>query len=160
MGMRLGNMAVFCGLILAPITASAKEYYLMIGPMFHCNLGGTGGERWSFGVEGSYWSADSYPFGIDVGAEYVTDGRLRLYSELEAGVVYAGMAAGPVLEVGPMGAHVGLQGSAWVNFFGGVDCRVRKLIGTPMESAPGFYAKVPQHAAKINLGPTESDTQD
>ena len=146
-------LLVLACLACVPLRAEAGgDYILMVGPMLHFNgVPGKAGSQWSLGVEASFWTGVGIPLGVDVGLEYNKGDVFRLYSELETGYVFAGVGAGPVIELSPRGITAGVQASPWINCFVGADYRVRKLIGRPMETAPGLYAKAPAHVPEVHL---------
>lgn len=83
----------------------------MLGPMFHYNFG-EHEDSFSFGLEGSYWPDNLFPWGMDGGIEYDLRGRTRLYAEAEVGGIIAGGALGPCVEIGGGRIRGGVQGSA------------------------------------------------
>lgn len=144
----LSVCAALAALTLAPVPARAlpRDVFLAIGPMLHFNIpnsvGGPAGV--SLALEGSYWDLrDRIPWGADIGIEYDFRKRTRIYAEAEAGAIMAGGAIGPVLEFGPKGPQLGLQLSAWADWFLGVDLRGRIMVDGEREYAPGVFGKWP-----------------
>jgi hypothetical protein len=114
--------------------------------MIHVNFG-SGKVKPSFGFEVAYWNVAHFPYSADLGFEFEKS-KFRLYSEAQTGIAVTGLSAGPVLEF-KKGSPVqlGMQGSFWVNYYLGFDCRFRFLKGSK-QIAPGIYAKLP-----IGFGP-------
>ncbi|AHM63341.1 hypothetical protein D770_25480 [Flammeovirgaceae bacterium 311] len=116
------------------------QHVISVGPMFHLNFGGGGKTQMSYGFEVAYWNAFGVPYGVDLGIDF-EKGAWRVYSEAQAGVVYAGMAAGPYLEFKKdEPVKLGLQTSVWANIYFGIDMRARFTRGES-RFAPGVYAK-------------------
>jgi hypothetical protein len=127
----------------------------LIGPMVHINFGGEK-THVSYAVECSVWDAQHPFYGADAGIEFERN-RVRIYSELQAGLLLTGVSAGPVLEINTLKntAHLGFQSSVWANYFVGVDYRKRWIDHTTYNCV-GFYTKVP-----LSLGnDTQSDFLD
>jgi hypothetical protein len=132
---------------------SKTAVILTAGPMVHWNFGPNGGNPslalevacWrvtSSGAEG--WELPDAPaWGGDLGIEFERGGKRRLYSEVQTGIGFAGVSAGPVLEIAPgNGKAWGVQGSAWGNLLIGGDLRWRRMDGATTFT-PGIYAKLP-----------------
>lgn len=126
---------------LGAMGSFAQEVWT-IGPMLHYNFGG-GKRSASFAIEAAYWNIYNFPYGVDFAIEF-DKRKLRLYSELQTGIGVAGIAVGPVIEFNREEGKtlLGVQGSAWANYFLGFDYRFRK-IGEQKFHAPGIYAKLP-----------------
>ena len=138
--------------LAAPSWGSSDESYIVVGLMAHRNIPWGGqGAAWGFGLELSYWDRER-PVGYDAGIEFDTRKAVRLYAEAENGinndgVRLAGLALGPVLEFGPEGTRLGIQGSAWANFIAGIDFRFRYPFGDRAVFAPGAYLKFPSRVS-------------
>lgn len=132
---------VLAAILLLAVTARASldDGVTLFGPMVHYNFGGSDRSGWSFAIEVSRWKG---LVGIDGGVEIDLRRQVRIYGEVEAGVVVAGAAAGPVLQFGNGGFRGGMQVSLWANYFAGADFRIRKFAGAPVEMAPGAYLKL------------------
>ncbi len=139
--------------------AERRKEYVSFGPMLHWNFGAVT-KSLGLGIEATYWS---FPpghrlfggdtqipdqgepgFGIDLGVEW-EQGKIRVYTESEFGMIPAGFAIGPVVECDDtaLDLRFGGQGSVWVNIpLLGADIRGRFIAGRPFV-APGLYGKVP-----------------
>lgn len=120
--------------------AGISQEVMTIGPMVHINFGGEKIHA-SYAIESAYWNYEHFPYSIDGGIEFES-GRFRIYSEFQTGVAVAGISCGPVFELNKTGAHLGVQGSVWGNYFLGVDLRIRRIEKTTFKS-PGVYLKLP-----------------
>jgi hypothetical protein len=128
-------------LFIVNLHALAQEIWT-IGPMLHLNFG-RGKPSVSFALEGAYWNVSNFPYSVDFGIEFDRRKTTRFYSELQTGIGVAGVSAGPVLQVGGGdGAKLGLQGTGWINYYIGLDYRMRFFRGQKHHSA-GLYAKLP-----------------
>lgn len=129
-------------------SASTKEIW-MIGPMLHINIGSEK-IRPSIALEVSYWNYESFPYSIDGGVEFEKS-RVRVYSELQAGIGLAGVSCGPLVEFRTDEGAVkgGFQGSMWANFFWGFDIRFRSA-GGAFYFSPGTYFKIPLKAFELD----------
>jgi hypothetical protein len=137
-------------LCIVNLNALAQEIW-MAGPMLHVNFG-RGKPTVSFAIEVSYWNVTKFPHSVDFGIEFDRRKTTRFYSELQTGIGVAGVSAGPVLQVGGGdGAKLGLQGTGWVNYYIGLDYRMRFFRGQKHHSA-GFYAKLPVATTGIDHG--------
>jgi len=132
-------------IIILPITVFAQEnrkntYAIMVGPMVHFYKYDHKIHA-SYGLEASYWG--NFPVGIDLGAEWER-GKIRIYTEMEAGILFAGAAIGPVYQYNYKlkENNFGLQGSLWANAFLGFDARWKRLNHETIFS-PGTYLKLP-----------------
>jgi hypothetical protein len=135
--------SIFTLLMLCTLLSKAQSRDLwMFGPMMHINFGDKK-IRTSYAIEFSYWNYQRLPYSFDFGLEFER-GKMRLYSEAQTGLLLAGISAGPVLErdFENQKFNVGFQGSAWANYFMGVDLRAR-LIGGKGYICPGTYLKLP-----------------
>ena len=114
-----------------------------IGPMVHFNFG-VEKPTVSYGIEGAYWNFDHFFHSVDAGIEFERS-KIRIYSELQTGIVLAGIGCGPLLEINTSerSAHMGVQGSLWLNCFLGFDCRLRKVGNNNSIGCFGLYGKVP-----------------
>lgn len=140
-------------LLLITLVTSNKtisQHALSIGPMFHVNIGG-GKATTGYGFEVAYWNYEEFPYSVDLGFEYEKK-KFRLYAEAQTGIAFTGVSAGPFLEFSAQQPiQAGLQGSFWINYFLGVDCRFRIKKGQDY-IAPGLYAKLP-----FAVGPRDTD---
>ena len=128
-------------LFLVKLNALAQEVWT-VGPMLHVNFGREK-PTVSFAMEVAYWNISNFPHSVDFGIEFDRRKTTRFYSELQTGIGLAGVSAGPVLQVGGGdGAKLGLQGTAWINYYIGVDYRMRFFRGQK-HRAVGIYAKLP-----------------
>jgi hypothetical protein len=122
-----------------------------VGPMLHANFG-RGKPTVSFAIEGAYWNVSQFPYSVDFGIEFDRRKTTRFYSELQTGIGVAGISVGPVLQVGGGdGAKLGLQGTAWINYYLGLDYRMRFFRGQKHQSA-GLYAKLPVATTGLDDG--------
>lgn len=128
-------LAVAC---LQPVSLLGQHIFTA-GPTLHLNIGG-GKNQLSYGLEVAYWNVFGLPYGMDAGIE-VEKSSLRVYTEAQTGLIFGGLSAGPYLEFlkdSPLKG--GLQTSAWVNAFAGLNMRARFTKG-PDTFSPGIYAK-------------------
>jgi hypothetical protein len=110
--------------------------------MVHINFGGGEKISTSFSLEGAYWNLKSFYHSVDVGLEF-DRGKFRIYSEAQTGIGLTGISFGPVLEFHRgHETHLGVQGSCWINYFPGVDYRIR-FIDKKRFHAVGIYGKLP-----------------
>ncbi|HET6244236.1 MAG: hypothetical protein H0V01_15780 [Bacteroidetes bacterium] len=132
---------IFFFLLLTHVQAQNGQTW-MFGPMVHVNFGGEKTSV-SYALEFSYWNYRSFPYSFDFAFE-LEKGKMRIYSEAQTGVGFAGIAAGPVLEYSSIAQklNLGFQGSVWGNYFWGFDMRVRNVGGETYFS-PGTYLKLP-----------------
>jgi hypothetical protein len=136
-------------LIIAKNAYSQKPHVWMIGPMLHFNFGDKKMHT-SFGIELAYWNYAHFPYSFDGGIEFEKQ-KTRLYSEAQTGIGIIGLSLGPVMEFRTGdGVKLGIQGSAWANYFLGIDIRFR-AVGETSIFSPGLYFKLP-----LGLG-AESD---
>ncbi len=120
----------------------------MAGPTFHLDLGNHHIKP-SFGFEVSCWKVIGVLCSVDAGFEYSIR-RFRVYSEVQSGIGLTGASFGPVLEKGNgESIKIGLQGSCWINYFLGLDYRVRYMDGSYYQ-CPGTYFKLPLNINEIN----------
>lgn len=134
-------LVVAAFLTAANFNVSAQEVWT-IGPMLHLNFGREK-PTVSFAIEAAYWNVSNFPHSVDFGIEFDRKKTRRFYSELQTGIGIAGVSVGPVLQVGGGdGAKVGLQGTAWINYYIGVDYRMR-FFRDQKHRAFGLYAKLP-----------------
>ena len=128
-------------LFIVTLNALAQEIWTF-GPMLHVNFG-RGKPTVSFAIEAAYWNVRGVPHSVDFGIEFDRRKTTRFYSELQTGIGIAGVSVGPVFQVGGGdGARLGLQGTAWINYYIGVDYRMRFFRGQKHRSV-GIYAKLP-----------------
>ena len=127
--------------ILFTKIALADEIW-MIGPMLHCNFGNHK-VRCSWGIEVSYWNIGHFPYSFDAAVEYEKH-KIRLYSEAQTGIGFAGVSLGPLIEYKTDEKKIngGFQWSVWGNYFIGIDLRYR-ITGDKSYFCPGIYAKLP-----------------
>lgn len=127
--------------LIGNLSAVAQEVW-MAGPMLHVNFG-RGKPTVSFAIEVAYWNISNFPHSVDFGIEFDRRKTTRFYSELQTGIGVAGVSLGPVLQVGGGdGAKLGLQGTAWVNYFIGFDYRMR-FFRDQKHQAFGLHGKLP-----------------
>lgn len=119
-----------------------KSEFWMFGPMIHFNFGNNECHA-SYGLELAYWKYDHFPYSLDGGIEFEKK-KIRVYSEGQTGLGLVGVSLGPAIEfrTAEKAVKVGIQGSCWANYFGGVDLRFRSIAGTSFFS-PGVYFKLP-----------------
>lgn len=129
-------------LILKSHDATAQDIWT-IGPMLHVNFGGEK-PTVSFAIEGAYWNVKNIPYSVDFGIEFDRKKKRRIYSEFQTGIGVAGISAGPVLQYikGEGDVKLGLQGTAWINYYIGLDYRLRFFRGEKAWGI-GTYLKVP-----------------
>lgn len=142
-------------LLFSRLQAQGSQVW-MFGPMLHVNFGGEK-TRLSYGLEVSYWNYKNFPYSFDLGIE-LEKGKSRLYTEVQTGVGFAGIASGPVLEYRSMDKKLklGFQGSIWANYFWGFDLRLRRIGGETYFS-PGTYFKLPSTIFNGNANDKDSD---
>jgi hypothetical protein len=141
-----------CLLILLMIGSNAYSQVILLGPTIHYNFGG-GSKSFSWGIEASSWISvikgpDSPPIGLDLGVEFER-GKLRLYSELESGMMFGG-SVGYAHEFTADGNTGGLQCSMWLAVFGGIEWRYRRMNKQNYFVTGGFlklpvYVNFPQY---------------
>lgn len=137
-------------IFIVNLNALAQEIW-MVGPMLHVNFG-RGKPTVSFAIEGAYWNIPKFPYSIDFGIELDRRKTTRFYSELQTGIGVVGVSADPVLQVGGGdGAKLGLQGTAWINYYIGLDYRTRFFRGQKHHSV-GIYAKLPVATTGLDDG--------
>ena len=144
------KISFICMLLWVGISSKsfAQGPYVTFGPMVHFNFSNDG-YHFSWGVESAYWqdaSESSISHGIlgaDLGIEFERKKKIRLYSELEYGFAFYGIAGGAFWEHNSekQKQTVGFQGSIWANMFGGIDMRFRES-NEGFVPAPGIYFKV------------------
>jgi hypothetical protein len=135
------KILIITAFLIVNLNALAQEIWT-VGPMLHLNFG-RGKPTVSFAMEVAYWKVNHFPYSVDFGIEFDRRKTTRFYSELQTGIGVAGISAGPVLQVGGGdGARLGLQGTAWVNYYIGLDYRMRFFRGQT-HHAGGLYAKLP-----------------
>lgn len=124
------------------INGLAQSHVWMLGPMIHFNFGNKTMHT-SFGLELAYWNLDHFPYSFDGAIEFEKK-KVRLYSEAQTGIGFLGVSLGPVMEFRSDESNVklGIQGSGWLNYFGGADIRFRSIGGDSFFS-PGLYFKLP-----------------
>ena len=128
-------------LLIVNLHAMAQEVWT-VGPMLHLNFG-RGKPTVSFAMEAAYWNVKNVPYSVDFGIEFDRRKTTRFYSELQTGIGVAGVSVGPVFQVGGGdGAKLGLQGTAWINYYIGLDYRMR-FFRDQTHRAGGLYAKLP-----------------
>jgi hypothetical protein len=145
-------------LFIVNLNALAQEIWT-VGPMLHVNFG-RGKPTVSFAIEAAYWNVAKFPHSVDFGIEFDRRKTTRFYSELQTGIGVAGVSAGPVLQVGGGdGAKLGLQGTAWINYYIGLDYRMRFFRDQKHHSA-GLYAKLPIATTGLEDGDGDWDSGD
>ena len=147
---KISSTSILLFLIIFFSGKAVGQHALSVGPMFHLNFG-NGKVTPGYGFEIAYWNYEHFPYSVDLGFEYEKS-KFRLYSEAQTGIAVTGVSAGPFLEFkNSSPVQAGLQGSFWINYFVGVDCRFRIMKGQDY-IAPGLYAKLP-----FAVGPRENN---
>lgn len=140
--------------LIVLLFAGYSHSVVTIGPMFHLNFG-EGKPKISGGIEMAYWNFNAMPFSVDLGLEFERE-KLRLYSEFQTGFLFAGLAVGPVWEVDynrqTKNDCLGIQGSLWGAFFGGINIRYRNMGGDRHIFSPGIFGKLPISYEDLPLG--------
>ncbi|MFN3402775.1 MAG: hypothetical protein ACK40G_01690 [Cytophagaceae bacterium] len=152
-------LILILGICLA--TEGYSQAVYTIGPMLHFNFGESKRPTVSFAIEGAYWNIKSFPYSFDVGLEWER-GKFRIYSEAQTGIGLMGVSSGPFLEFSSAPVKLGLQMSAWANYFWGFDFRYRINSGKNVIS-PGTYVKLPvatQGLKKSNSSGSSSNWDD
>ncbi|MBL8028214.1 MAG: hypothetical protein JNL74_17455 [Fibrobacteres bacterium] len=124
------------------------ERFFSFGPICHWNFGDE--TRFSVGIEVSYWRMDGFsdnyeiiPIGFDIGIDYQPYDKItRVYTEVQASLIYGGFSAGPGIEFGEVTTTPFVQGSLWAGLFGYADLRVRKTTDNTY-ICPGLMVKCP-----------------
>lgn len=138
------------------LNAVAQEIWT-VGPMLHLNFGREK-PTVSFAIEAAYWNVKNVPYSVDFGIEFDRRKTTRFYSELQTGIGVAGISVGPVFQVGGGdGAKLGLQGTAWVNYYIGADYRMR-FFRDKKHRAVGLYAKLPVSTSGLDDGDGDNDS--
>lgn len=152
------TLIVTAFLFIVNLNALAQEVWT-IGPMLHLNFG-RGKPTVSFAIEAAYWNISNFPHSVDFGIEFDRRKTTRFYSELQTGIGVAGVSVGPVLQLGGGdGAKLGLQGTAWINYYIGVDYRMRFFRDQKHHSG-GIYAKLPVATSGLDDGDGSGDSWD
>lgn len=130
------------GLLTVLILNAQDQKVWMFGPMIHFNFGS---EKMhvSYGVELSYWNYDRFPYSFDGAVEFEKQ-KVRVYTEAQTGIGFVGLSVGPVMEYRKTENKIalGAQCSAWGNYFGGIDLRLR-VLEEGIVFSPGLYLKLP-----------------
>jgi hypothetical protein len=130
-------------LILLAISNVNAQDVFSVGPAFHYNFGDKK-PKVSWGVEASLWWFEDYkvPFSANLGIDR-RKGSTILYTQAQTGLAVIGISAGPYIEFKKEEPTVlGLQTDYWVNYYTGLNYRVRYTKGAP-QKAIGLYLKVP-----------------
>lgn len=111
--------------------------------MANVNFGSGSKIHISYGLEFAYWNFNHFPYSVDAGVEFGNK-KLRIYSEFQTGIVLIGASAGPVYQYNfaEKTSHLGFQTTYWVNYFFGLDFRMRWIEHKSYKS-PGVYVKLP-----------------
>jgi len=142
-------------LFIVNLNVLAQEIWT-VGPMLHVNFGREK-PTVSVAIEAAYWNVTTFPYSVDFGIEFDRRKTTRFYSELQTGIGVAGISVGPVLQVGGGdGAKLGLQGTAWINYYLGLDYRMRFFRGQKHRSV-GLYAKLPVATSGLDDGDGDGD---
>jgi hypothetical protein len=145
-------------LFIVNLNAVAQEIW-SIGPMLHLNFGREK-PTVSFAMEVAYWNVTNFPHSVDFGIEFDRRKTTRFYSELQTGIGIAGISVGPVLQVGGGdGAKLGIQGTGWINYYVGLDYRMR-FFRDQKHHAFGLYAKLPVVTSGLEDGDGDNDGGD
>lgn len=147
-GIMIKALLTISFLLILKMSATAQEIWT-IGPMLHVNFGGEK-PTVSFAMEVAYWNIDNVPYSVDFGLEFDRKKKRRIYSELQTGIGVAGISVGPVFQFvkGQGDAKLGLQGTAWINYYVGLDYRMRFFRGEKAR-AVGTYLKIPVVASGL-----------
>jgi hypothetical protein len=128
---------------LLPLSALKAQDVFSVGPAFHFNFGDKK-PKISWGVEASLWwyENNNVPVSANLGFDR-RKGSTILYTQAQTGVALAGLSAGPYVEFRKEEPTiVGLQTDYWVNYYLGLNYRVRyNKEGT--KKAFGLYIKAP-----------------
>ena len=122
------KLLVIVTLLITTVFQANAQEIISVGPMVHFNIG-SGKIKTSYGLEIAYWNYRHFPYSVDFGVEYERS-KFRVYSEAQTGIAITGISAGPFLEFkkgSPLQA--GVQGSFWINYILGLDCRFRFMKG-------------------------------
>ncbi|WP_276498820.1 hypothetical protein [Pontibacter litorisediminis] len=127
--------------LLTLSSAQAQDVF-SVGPALHFNFGDKK-PKVSWGVEASlWWFEDQFPVSGNLGFDR-RKGSTVLYMQAQTGIGIAGVSAGPFLELRKEDMPVlGLQTDYWVNYFAGLNYRVR-YSGEGTQKALGVYVKAP-----------------
>lgn len=141
-------------LLLILATEVRAQDVISVGPMLHFNFGEKK-PKVSWGIEAAaWWYENNFPVSTSLGLER-KQGNAILYVQGQTGVGIAGLAAGPYLEFRKGDTAVlGLQTDYWVNYFLGLNYRVR-YSGEGNQKALGLYLKAP-----LMLGADEVEEDD
>lgn len=112
------------------------------GPMLHYNFG-VEKRHFSWALELAYWNIKNVPYSFDGGIEF-SKKRTRLYCEVQTGIGFTGVSAGPVIEYNKeeRKLRAGYQMTLWMNYFLGFDYRYRRIDKTHFNCI-GTYGKLP-----------------
>ena len=110
--------------IISSHKTKAQSVYT-VGPMLHINIGNKCLKA-SLGFELAYWSfSHNLPYGYNIGIEHQKS-KLRIYTEVQTGIIWGGISAGPCLEIRKDSCcKLFLQTSVWANAIIGIDFRFR-----------------------------------
>ncbi|WP_114781953.1 hypothetical protein [Botryobacter ruber] len=145
--LKLLLLSLLCLLSLPEVRA---QDVISVGPMLHFNFGDRK-PKVSWGVEAAlWWYQDSFPASVNLGFDR-RKGSTVLFAQAQTGVGVAGVAAGPYLELQEGEASVGMQTDYWINYFAGLNYRIRYGTGNNRK-ALGFYVKAP-----IPIGPQDEE---
>lgn len=131
--------------------ARAQDVF-SVGPSLHFNFGDKK-PKVSWGVEASlWWFEDRFPISANFGFDH-RKGSTVLYSQAQTGIAVAGISAGPYIEFRKEEpAVLGLQTDYWLNYFAGINYRIRYGGGEGNQKALGFYLRAP-----LGIGPEEEN---
>jgi len=128
--------------LLLQTNAFAQDVF-SIGPAINFNFGDKK-PKVSWGVEASLWWFEDYkvPFSANLGFDH-RKGSTILYTQAQTGVALIGLSAGPYIEFKKEEPTViGLQTDYWLNYYLGLNYRVRYAKSGPQKSL-GLYLKAP-----------------
>lgn len=129
-------------ILICGATTSYSQEVWTVGPMLHVNFGSGEKIRTSFAIEAAYWNLRNFYHSVDFALEF-EKGKTRIYSEAQTGIGFTGISFGPVLEFHHgHGVHLGVQATGWLNYYIGVDYRIR-FIDKKRFHAIGVYGKLP-----------------
>ncbi|MCC9169124.1 hypothetical protein, partial [Pontibacter harenae] len=125
-----------------------------VGPMLHYNFGQKK-PKVSWGIEASlWWYENQFPISTNFGFDK-RKGSSVLYLQAQTGIGLVGLSAGPYVEFRKDDTAVlGLQTDYWLNYFAGLNYRVR-YGGGEKQKAMGIYLKAP-----IGIGIEDADDDD
>lgn len=128
----------------SPIHGSSNQFgsltdlgkWITFGPVFNWSFG-KGEAVFSGGVNIAYWDFNhKIPLSVDLGFERSENSESIVYTEIQAGEVFAGASAGVVYKTQ---GGFGVQGSVWGDYVIGGTLRFRYL-NSPFICPGGFFS--------------------